>query len=171
MLQLELLRTTLLRHWRGSASLSTDGPNLITTQELLFCSVSFAAQSLSAYTSRNSSLAAAGNDHARCGLCTRYRTARRAPASSPHVARVISQEALDKILHVRSVRPQISEHTIKIAQPRFLLIVDWFVTITLSGIFHSRACHTFRRVPHNLNLIHKIIDPSILLMEILQLSL
>ena len=69
---------------------STDFPSLITTQELLMRSVSFAAQSLPANTSRYSSSALAGNDHARCGLCTRYRTTRRARASVPRVTRVIS---------------------------------------------------------------------------------
>ena len=69
---------------------STESPPLITTQELLLRSVSFAAQSQPAYTSWYSSLALAGDDHARCGLCTKYRTTRRARVSVPHVARVIS---------------------------------------------------------------------------------
>ena len=46
-------------------------------------SVSFTAQSLSAYTSRHSSLAPAGIDHAKRG------TAHRVRATVPHVARVI----------------------------------------------------------------------------------
>ena len=69
---------------------STDCPSLITTQELLLHSVSCAAQSLSAYTSRYSSLVHAGNDHTRRGLRTRHRPTRRARASVPHVAWVIS---------------------------------------------------------------------------------
>ena len=69
---------------------STDCPSLMTTQELLLRSVSFAAQSPSAYTSGYSSLAPAGNDHAKCVLSTRYRTARRARAGVPHVARLIA---------------------------------------------------------------------------------
>ena len=37
-----------------------------------------------------------------------------------------------------------SQHTNETGQPRFLLIVDWFVTATLLGIFHSKDCYTSR---------------------------
>ena len=47
---------------------SPDFPSLITTQELLLRSVSFAAQSLSANESRYAFCVPAGNGHARCGF-------------------------------------------------------------------------------------------------------
>ena len=90
-------RSVLPRHWRSEMThcvvqlvSSTGCPSLITTQELLLRCVFFAVQSLSAHTPRHSSLVPSGNDHATCGLFTRYRTTRRARATGPHVARVIS---------------------------------------------------------------------------------
>ena len=52
-------------------------------------------------------------------------------------------EVPDRVLRDRSVRRQISQRTNKTAQQRFLLIVDLFVSITLSTLFHSGACYTF----------------------------
>ena len=50
-------------------------------------------------------------------------------------------------MHVRSVRRQVSQHSNKIAQPIFLLIVERFVTVTWSGIFHSMGLLHFS-FPH-----------------------
>ena len=56
----------------------------------------------------------------------------------------LTHEVHDKVLQVGSVRCHVTQHTNETAQPRFLYPVDWFVAVTLSGFFHSKACHTFR---------------------------
>ena len=124
---------------------STDCRSLITTQELLLRSGSFAAQSLSAYTSRYSSSVPAGNDHARCGLRTRYRTTRRARASVPHVARVISRMRFVS----GCCTSGLSVARFPNAQTR-LRNQDFCSWLTASSplhcreSFHSRACYTIR---------------------------
>ena len=75
-------------------------------------------------------------------MCTKYRITPCSSQCSTCCTCDSSHEVLDRVLHVKSVRHWISQHPNKSAQPRFLLIVDWFVTTTLSGIFHSRACFT-----------------------------
>ena len=101
---------------------------------------SFAAQALPTYTSRYSSSVPTGNDHARFGLRTMYRTTRRARAGVLHVARVdFSLEVLDRVLHVRSAR---CPNT-----PTRLRNQDFCSSLTgssLWGFFRSRACYTFR---------------------------
>ena len=63
---------------------------------------------------------------------------------STRCASASSHEVLNRILQVRYVHCQVTQHTNETALPRLLYIVDWFVTVTLSRLFQSRACHTFR---------------------------
>ena len=101
-----------------------DGPNLITTHELLlYCPIASAFEMRLVYKVP---------DHPSCSN-----------QNSTCCTGDFSHEVLDRVVIVRSVRRQISEHT-KTAQPSVLLIIEWLVTITLSGIFHSRACYAFR---------------------------
>ena len=124
---------------------STDCRSLITTQELLLRSVSFAAQSLSAYTSRYSSLVPAGNDHARCGLCTRYRTTRRARASVPHVARVISRMRFVSGCCTSGLSVARFPNTqTRLRNQDFCSSLTGSSPLRCRESFHSRACYTFR---------------------------
>ena len=110
---------------------SMDFPSPTTTQELLLRSVSFATQSLSANASVNSSCVPTGNDQARRGLYTKYLTTGRARASVPHVAwSDFSHEVLDRIVQVRSVCCQVTQHTNETAQIRFLYFVNWLVPVS-----------------------------------------
>ena len=154
MLPLELLCRTLHRSWRvvwRLASLGSFRAQTVPRHKSCYCVPSPSLPNHCQHTRRE--LVPAGDDHARCGF------AHEAPHDTSCSSQCstcgtgdFSHAVLDKGLHVRSVGGQIYQYTNKTAQPRFLLIVDWFVTVTLSGIFHSRACYTFR--PHTVQVTH-----------------
>ena len=73
---------------------------------------------------------------------TRYRTTRRARASVPHVARVTSLMRFLQILRSSLSAAKQPAHQHDCATK--ISALRWLVTVTLSGAFHSRACHTFR---------------------------
>ena len=135
------LRTTLPRHEMKPSVVeivsSTDCPSLITTQELLLRSVSFAALSLSAYTPAQFPLGITMLD----AVCAqKYRTTRGARASVPHVAREIS---LMKFL------TEYSTSGLSVARyPNTRLRNQDF----RSSLFHSKARDTFR--PRTVQVTH-----------------
>ena len=138
---------------------STDCPSLIPTQALLL-------RPSKHYQGKRGDTPAGfpvGMTLRECGLCTRCRTARRARSSVPHVpwAMFLVRFSTRYCKSGLSVA-RYPNNTNKTAQPRCLHIVDCFVTVTLSGVFHSRACCTFRsctaKVAHLKQPVHPQLD-------------